>query len=471
MGHKDSRISSEWIDRLVGGSFQSELLDVRISRPGFGPYLGCGVLQWQDAPDGIKVEANTPSDINLMRVWLASGPPPGKLFAEEDFWSVRARTPEQVEVSADWLLQNGELSGPSVRWVLHPKRVTLTFREESSLSRFLGVIRLEDRHIWTRCTPDLRQCSQSCAVHYTYCLPVQSKYASIRLLEGPGSLGIVEIIPSENAAAGLETVARCFLTALGFLFGHFIQFLGYEWSNGQVRQHVLFSRAGERENQWYKPLQPPWVARKALSVESLLARAVDYLVENGENCLLAAILSTCWNVADCFITSRALVAAVLLERLAREAWNALDRPPGLANLRKDIDLVSRMLSENPDQFASENFVARACGMLGAMKSPQCREMLYHIRDEGGVSIRDDEVEAWDSIRNRLAHGNFADWVTVRYPLQHAVDDCSRVAGTINKLALYLFGYEGPYIEYSESGWPEKDFQPSYRPGARVKSPD
>ena len=74
-----------------------------------------------------------------------------------------------------------------------------------------------------------------------------------------------------------------------------------------------------------------------------------------------------------------------------------------------------------------------------------------------LSVTAREFAAWESIRHPRAHGDFSINANDRGGMQLEADRQFCVGNVINKFVLALFGYSGPFVDYSTRGFPRRNF--------------
>lgn len=146
--------------------------------------------------------------------------------------------------------------------------------------------------------------------------------------------------------------------------------------------------------------------------------------------------------------------ASILEGLLRSSQGSLpftfhENP----TLVKEIAAVQNLLRQHQTEFSS-NFINRVCGTLNSFNNPRSRDILQKIRETDCFPITDGEIEAWDRIRNPHSHGDFSQWIK---DVQSGWDRIASIANLINKVILFLIGYKGAHVDYSERGYPECEF--------------
>lgn len=95
---------------------------------------------------------------------------------------------------------------------------------------------------------------------------------------------------------------------------------------------------------------------------------------------------------------------------------------------------------------SDETKRRLRGRISSMAAASAKSRLLELASRGVVDM--EEVRAWEEIRHRGAHGSFIAGVDQDY-----VDAFWRLVVLFYRLIFAAVGYEGPYRDYGEIGWP------------------
>ena len=157
----------------------------------------------------------------------------------------------------------------------------------------------------------------------------------------------------------------------------------------------------------------------------------------------------------CEATANSLDARAVGLSVAVEALVGLI---GLAHVGEEAEQVKklqeRMLKWLEEQKDFEKFFPRAQGLIQAMGNRRPQDVLYWLAE---TSHADKEyVKAWTYLRNRHVHPQLKD---LKKPElednQKLLDNIHRVEVLLRQLTFYLIGYEGPFTDYGEEGFPIK----------------
>jgi len=266
---------------------------------------------------------------------------------------------------------------------------------------------------------------------------------------------LLRITADADCAQDLPHIADAFLRSLSFLSGHRQRFMGYEHVRQGTKIQLLFSGEPPKRNFWYRPLPSRVFMYPEAHSDRLLELTTSYLLNGAHASTLADVLWFCLDAADNDLCVKALVAATTVEAMAEVVCNAALGDEEVCVIRRDIAQVRDLVRGADRVFESPGFQNRLLGLLDSMAGPRAKDRLKALCDHQTAPLSGYELKAYGNLRNRLAHGKWQDWIERDRSLQTAVDELGCVASMVNKLALFLVGYEGPYVEYSEQGWPER----------------
>lgn len=116
-----------------------------------------------------------------------------------------------------------------------------------------------------------------------------------------------------------------------------------------------------------------------------------------------------------------------------------------------IAAVEEMITYIKSFSGDENVLERTVGALRSMKNARAKDKLLALEKEG--IVRDKNVKAWDSIRNRGAHASPPE----REELQKWIDNCYKTEVLLNHLIFYAIGYQGEFTDYGTPNWPQLQY--------------
>jgi len=146
---------------------------------------------------------------------------------------------------------------------------------------------------------------------------------------------------------------------------------------------------------------------------------------------------------DVFMTNLTITVEGLLK--------ICDRTKSLCS-KNSVDFADRLgqyIQKWPDY---EIYKKRVDGLIGSLKSPSAKSILYSLLDKGIVSER--EIDIWDEYRHSGAHGESL----MKEDISGIDESIAIITGLLHKIVLYEIEYYGKYTSYSEEGHPNKDFE-------------
>jgi hypothetical protein len=189
----------------------------------------------------------------------------------------------------------------------------------------------------------------------------------------------------------------------------------------------------------------------------LIEKTVDSLV-NGKNNLRRAFeysVSLCHYSSRVDIVSKVMILCAVAEFLAGVLENVNDKFKTQCIDENNFSALIRLVQDHQHEYPSID-VDRIHGKLGSMKTPGPSNILSVAKNVFPIS--DDEINAWEYVRNRVMHGEFEKWPKGDYTLQAKLDSTAKIATLINKILFYLIGYEGQYTDYGQRDYPLKTFK-------------
>jgi hypothetical protein len=92
---------------------------------------------------------------------------------------------------------------------------------------------------------------------------------------------------------------------------------------------------------------------------------------------------------------------------------------------------------------------RIVGAIQSMAKPRARDHLEALVKQGALPA--EHLDAWKALRHASAHAAApeGDWVLP------TIEKSAIVLALYYRLVFLLIGYQGPYTDYSERGWPER----------------
>jgi hypothetical protein len=239
--------------------------------------------------------------------------------------------------------------------------------------------------------------------------------------------------------AGTDVVWERFQSiqaGLSFLFGCRIRVRGWQLVVGPAIESVLLGERPRASKRVYPPLDNMlWLVRGPARFEEVVALAAEFfMTQLGDS--IRAGLEILWDAADMSMDSRLLVAATVLEGVVRKV-NTGGRP---LPLKDDILAHLRTLtSERP-------VLDRWTGLLNGAENLHVPTILARWVEERRYQARSEELRAFKSRRNPLAHGH----LLPTSGGSGASQDMGHLSNLINKIVLTHMGYRGPFADYGQA---------------------
>jgi hypothetical protein len=141
------------------------------------------------------------------------------------------------------------------------------------------------------------------------------------------------------------------------------------------------------------------------------------------------------------IDTHALDLVVAVEAVLASEFPALGQPTD--GFRADLDLTKQAVMKLEIDATSRK---RILGSLAAMESRSAKAKLFELAGQGVIAPS--EIDAWDTIRHRAAHGTVLKGVDQDY-----INAFWSVLTLFYRLIFARVGYTGLYCNYGELGWP------------------
>lgn len=149
------------------------------------------------------------------------------------------------------------------------------------------------------------------------------------------------------------------------------------------------------------------------------------------------------------LDAEALGVAMAVEGLLKDAF--IDMATEQDELRDCVHTVQRTVT---DMAMKPQYKERIKSNLGSMLKSRSADRLHELVVQG--KIRKDHIEKWKELRNRWAHGG--------RPLSMSTGQIIELIDSVLVLFYCLvfaaIGYEGPFVDYSRSGWPRSQYPQS-----------
>jgi hypothetical protein len=85
-----------------------------------------------------------------------------------------------------------------------------------------------------------------------------------------------------------------------------------------------------------------------------------------------------------------------------------------------------------------------------------RELVKEAARKLGAPVTGEEIDAWISLRNPLAHGDYGSDRPRFEEIQATSRQLDCTVNLFYKLVYGQIGYKGPFVDFSRNGWPVSD---------------
>lgn len=139
-----------------------------------------------------------------------------------------------------------------------------------------------------------------------------------------------------------------------------------------------------------------------------------------------------------------LALAVGVEGIAKHTLKAEAKTQN-NELLEEIELVSKAIS---NLTISETTKKRIQGSINALKNVRTTDLLKNFIENSSLSKG--TYEAWNTLRNKVAHGSGLQYEDIELNLQFR----DKVIALMYALVFDAIGYKGTFVNYGLVGWPE-----------------
>jgi hypothetical protein len=116
-----------------------------------------------------------------------------------------------------------------------------------------------------------------------------------------------------------------------------------------------------------------------------------------------------------------------------------------------IKAIDEMITYVNSFSGDENLRKRILSSVYKMKKARAKDKLLALQKAG--IIREEDLKAWDYIRNSGAHARPPE----REELQKWIDNCYKAEVLLNHLIFYAIDYQGQFTDYGSQNWPQSRY--------------
>lgn len=161
---------------------------------------------------------------------------------------------------------------------------------------------------------------------------------------------------------------------------------------------------------------------------------------------LSQYLSSVLDSSKATLEGQCLTLAVAIEGLINTFFK--DMPVNKEFSKEDVEKIQHKLMEIED--LSESKQKRVFGLVNILNQIRAKDKLLELVGQG--QIEENLVTAWDEVRNKAAHGTLQ---CDDFQLYYIYKNCMVVL--LYKLIFVVIKYSGKYTDYSETGFPIREF--------------
>ncbi len=478
--------SALWKAVATGADLTAVLHDATITRPGGATFESSGIVRWKlgEAP---VVEVFDPAGRG--RGEPKAGPPGTLITTKPDaHWRVRGNViaepvgafDEPFLIDEDGLTADHELArldreprlgSPCVvrfsPWELSLQRprsderlglIGVLLRERRGIVQCLGAVPFDEftiEHLKTPAFESTRKDRDFIRGEFNGGWPYW--------LRGRSN-GRVECFVNGLQGSDFDRVCRAFDFALSVATGCHCHWLcAQESCDGSARARL------------WAPLEP-WRARPSsfpplplfsgsgASFKNLIERCVAATLADPVLDEHLRLLYLCWDASSATLQLDGLTLTSVAEALAGVACERLlpdaERP---TIPREHRDALVHALDAS-GEIKGNPLYARLRGYaLSALGRPSAMETFRVLSRGEHALLVEEEVAAWNALRNLLAHGKFD--AERHRGVQQMFRNVMLTANLVNKLVLALVGFAGDFVDYTTTDWKTRRFAWSPSGGA------
>lgn len=440
-------LGNSWIGQVANGHYETEIVPLKLQNGTGNCFEGQGFLTWTNT-DGVRIEALTTGTGNLLSQCGKAPCPPGQILPDEYFLQLEGETRNGQSVSIKRILPDDYhiYAGHSlVAWrIRQPNVLSTTVIEDSvgatSRTRCTELLLpVEDFH-WPR-SSDTTYDNPHFGSHLCKRDWLESECSGVNIAAQQlnPTTARVRIDYSDEKAAPVESGVGL---AFSFLVGRRVAALAEESVNGTIIRRVIYlPQRRKTKSRFPRPLRND--PRLDGDCENLFSSSVNFFcTEQGRE--VGSLLCMCLDSTDSTFTSHALVICVALESLIK-----LLAPHVFTTQTLSDEQKAELLSCIRSMGLGERVVNRFSGFSGRMDELSPKNLLRAWADKGLLGISKEDVQAWDRLRNRAAHGAVLLAGGDYAERQKEITALDRIKNVLNKLILNAMKYEGHFFDLNE----------------------
>lgn len=160
------------------------------------------------------------------------------------------------------------------------------------------------------------------------------------------------------------------------------------------------------------------------------------------------IISKCLSASQGSFDAFSLTLSLAIEEILNTSFKDLEVQKSVKE--KDITLLKEAVKELDIE---KGFRDRIGSFIGHVQQISASDRLRYLIDNTPITKVD--YDNWKAIRNHFAHPDDSELNT-----QDKVDKTYSVLTLLHKLIFIKIGYQGPYNDFGERNWPQKEWKPN-----------
>ena len=441
-----------WLSILADGRFEASLPSLDLWGRSDERHYGSGQIVWA-AADGLRLRAVTSSEASLFSGGTQF--PIGQIIPADACLLLEGTTQDDYNALCNPIYdqpKSGNIATDTQTWDL-PLSFAHLYRkvDAGQAAGLLGILRP-----WrtlnfsrsSRITDDNPVFGGSS--NGLDWIELTTTYAKLSLRKDKDSMLRV-CVDADMTLAGLEEAMESLRLALSFIEGKALDIVGIAATCGGFLHRKVYGRRRNQERVLAQPL--PLLISPPGMHDVLLRQAAEFFhTQRGRQ--YSDSLRMCWDCIDNYASIKAITTCAALENMIRltagqDTWPI---PGGEQTTEQDkekkrLDFLSDLLTANLVHIG-KRLERRILGILKSSHHLQPKNVLYDWKNSGFLGVEQQDIEAWDELRNSVAHGHLAfnspDVANREVNFHYQ----KRVENLINKITLHAMGYRGVYFDYA-----------------------
>jgi hypothetical protein len=427
------------------------LQQIELLRPGLTELPWTGTLS-SDEDGRLKIVLE--SQANVMG--LLNDGESGTIVTQEQLFTLRAQTADGLEIEAAGIYPSKPHISPFDYVKLEFLPGAITVRSETELPDLpwlIGAISpfAQNYACWhseVRAFPPM--VGTPAEWHQWYCLKFGEVFFALSKTRNRSCS--FAIWKEEEGFADLTDEARSFLFALGIRVGQRVGWSGHTTVRSGRLETVLREPIPMHSASQHSPL--PTDVSEA-DEQRLIGCAYRYFLSD-ENYPVANLFGMLWDTTDNFFPVQLLTAGTVIEGLADFIMESSSPSAGATEFSAfKTRVVAHLNTFSATDATEKALLEKFRRVVNSTQRLSLQDKVRAAAAAAKVVITDEELRAWNALRNRLAHGDFSPNSLSVQEVQRQSRQLDCAWNVINKLFLGMIGYRGDYTDFSSAGWPAR----------------